>query len=130
MVFEIGGKCPCSCCFVVCCFQDLFNLTRSIFVQSSSSFFFTRFVNFCTSWTLNTKSLFQVKQAYLASSSQKVQDVLSISQSSVVHQIQRVALGKYQASFTSHCPMMFISFIASANPACSTRRVSGELAIS
>ena len=39
MVFEMGGSWPYSCCFVGCCFHDLFNIARSIFVQLSSSFF-------------------------------------------------------------------------------------------
>ena len=33
--FEMGGRWPYSYCFVGCCFQDLFNITRSIFVPSS-----------------------------------------------------------------------------------------------
>ena len=32
MLCEIRGKCPYSCCFVRCCFQDLFKTARSIFV--------------------------------------------------------------------------------------------------
>ena len=39
IVLEIGGGWPYSCCFVGCCFQDLFNMTRSILVQFPSSFF-------------------------------------------------------------------------------------------
>ena len=38
MVFEMGGKWQYSCYFAVCCFQDLFNITRSILVQFHSSF--------------------------------------------------------------------------------------------
>ena len=29
MVLVIEGKCPYSCCFVGCCFQDLFNIVKS-----------------------------------------------------------------------------------------------------
>ena len=32
IVFMMGGKWPYSCCFVGCCFQDLFNIARSILV--------------------------------------------------------------------------------------------------
>ena len=32
MVFVIGGRWPYSCCFVVCCRQDLLNTARSILV--------------------------------------------------------------------------------------------------
>ena len=39
MLLEIGGEWPYSCCFLVCCFQDLFCTARSIFVQFLSSFF-------------------------------------------------------------------------------------------
>ena len=39
MVFEMGGKWPCSYCFVGCCFQDLFNIAHSIFVKLPSNFF-------------------------------------------------------------------------------------------
>ena len=39
MVFEMGGRWPYSCSFVGCCFQDLFNIARSILVQLLSSFF-------------------------------------------------------------------------------------------
>ena len=39
MVFEMGGRWPYSCCFVGCCFQDLFNIAHNIFVQLPSSFF-------------------------------------------------------------------------------------------
>ena len=38
MVFEMGGRCPYSSCFVKCCLQDLFNTTCSILVQLPSSF--------------------------------------------------------------------------------------------
>ena len=41
---EMGGKWPYSC-FVECCFQDLFNITCSILVQSPSSFFSMHFVS-------------------------------------------------------------------------------------
>ena len=39
MVLEMGGKCLYSCCFVGCCFQDLFNIACRILVQFPSSFF-------------------------------------------------------------------------------------------
>ena len=45
LVLEKGGKWPYSCCFMWCCFQDLINMARSIFVQFSSSFFFIRLVS-------------------------------------------------------------------------------------
>ena len=45
MVLEIGGRWSYSCCFVGCCFQDLFNRDNSILVQFSSSFFFICFVS-------------------------------------------------------------------------------------
>ena len=32
IVFLMGGSWPYSCCFVGCCFQDLFNIARSILV--------------------------------------------------------------------------------------------------
>ena len=35
----MGGRWPYSCCFVRCCFQDLFNIPRSILVEFLSSFF-------------------------------------------------------------------------------------------
>ena len=35
----MGGRWPCSCCFVGCCFQDLFNIARRILVQFPSSFY-------------------------------------------------------------------------------------------
>ena len=38
MVLEIGGRWPYSCFFVRCCYQDLFNIARSILVQIPSSF--------------------------------------------------------------------------------------------
>ena len=38
IVLEIGGRQPYRCCFVGCCFQDLFNMARSILVQFPSSF--------------------------------------------------------------------------------------------
>ena len=40
----MGGKCPYSCCFVGCCFQDLFNIALSILVQFSCSLFPEYFV--------------------------------------------------------------------------------------
>ena len=39
MVLEMRGKCPYSCCFVGCCFPDLFNMARGILVQLLFSFF-------------------------------------------------------------------------------------------
>ena len=30
--FRVDGRWPYSCCFVGCCFQDVFNIVRSIFV--------------------------------------------------------------------------------------------------
>ena len=39
MVLEMGSRWPYSWCFVVCCFQDLFNIAHSILVQFPSSFF-------------------------------------------------------------------------------------------
>ena len=30
IVFEVGGWCPYSCCFVRCCLQDVFNIAHSI----------------------------------------------------------------------------------------------------
>ena len=39
----MGDRWPYSCCFVGCCFQDLFNIARSILVQLPSSFFSMRF---------------------------------------------------------------------------------------
>ena len=40
MVFEMDGRWPYRCCFVGCCFQDLFNIARSILVQLLSSFIY------------------------------------------------------------------------------------------
>ena len=45
MVYVIGGKCPYSCFFVGCCFQDLFKAARSILVQLPSILFSRRLVN-------------------------------------------------------------------------------------
>ena len=45
MVLEMGGRWPYSCCFVGCCFQDLFNIAFSILVQFPSSFFSLRLVS-------------------------------------------------------------------------------------
>ena len=45
MVCVIGGKCPYSCFFVGCCFQDLFKAARSILVQLPSILFSRRLVN-------------------------------------------------------------------------------------
>ena len=41
----MGGKWPYICCFVGCCFQDLFSITCSNLVQSPSNFFSVRFVS-------------------------------------------------------------------------------------
>ena len=38
MVLEMGGRWTYSCCFVGCCFQDLFNMTHSILEQFLFSF--------------------------------------------------------------------------------------------
>ena len=38
MVFEMGGRWPYSCCFMGCCFQNLFNIAHSILVQFLSYF--------------------------------------------------------------------------------------------
>ena len=43
IVFVMGGRYPYSCCFVGCCFQDLFNTARSTLVWLPSSFFSIRF---------------------------------------------------------------------------------------
>ena len=45
IVLEMGGRWPYSCCFVACCFQDLFNIARRIIVQLLSSFFSIRLVS-------------------------------------------------------------------------------------
>ena len=45
IVLEMEGKCLYSCCFMGCCYQDLFNIACSIFVQFSSSFFSIHFVS-------------------------------------------------------------------------------------
>ena len=45
MVLEMGGKWPYRCCFLGCCFQDLFNTARSILVQFLSSVFSMRSVS-------------------------------------------------------------------------------------
>ena len=38
-----GSRWPCMSCFVGCCFQDLFNIARTILVQFPSSFFLYTF---------------------------------------------------------------------------------------
>ena len=43
--FRDGSKWPCSCCFVGCCFQDLFNKARNISMQFPSIFFSMRLVS-------------------------------------------------------------------------------------
>ena len=45
MVVVMGGRWLYSCCFVGCCFQDLFNMTRTSLVQSPISFFSIHFVS-------------------------------------------------------------------------------------
>ena len=40
MIFEMDGRWPYSCCFVKYCFEDLFNIARSILMLLLSSFFF------------------------------------------------------------------------------------------
>ena len=45
MILEMRGKWLYSCCFVKCCFQDLFNIACSILVQFPSSFFSVCFVS-------------------------------------------------------------------------------------
>ena len=45
MVLEIWGKWPYSCCFMECCFQDLFSIAQSVPVQFLSSFFARCFVS-------------------------------------------------------------------------------------
>ena len=44
-VLEMAGRWPYTRCFVGCCFQVLFNMTRSILVHFSSSVFSIRFVS-------------------------------------------------------------------------------------
>ena len=39
MVLKMGGKWPYSCCFVGCCFQDVFITARSILVLEQSSLY-------------------------------------------------------------------------------------------
>ena len=39
IVLKIGGRWPYRCCFVGCCFQDLFCMTHIILVEFLSSFF-------------------------------------------------------------------------------------------
>ena len=45
IVFVMGGWWAYSFCFVGCCFEDLFNIARSIFGKLPSSFFSIRFVS-------------------------------------------------------------------------------------
>ena len=42
---DIGDRWPYNCCFMRCCFQDLFNIAHGILVQFLSSFFSIRFVS-------------------------------------------------------------------------------------
>ena len=53
IVLEMRGKWPYRCCFLGCCFQDLFNIARSILVQFPSSFFSIRF-NSSSMWCIRT----------------------------------------------------------------------------
>ena len=45
IVFVMGGRWPYSWCFLGCCLQDLFNISRSILVQLPSSFFSIRLIS-------------------------------------------------------------------------------------
>ena len=45
IVFVMCGRWPYSCCFVGCCFQDLFNIARSILASLPSSLFSIRLVS-------------------------------------------------------------------------------------
>ena len=45
IVFVMDGRSPYSCCFVVCCLNDLFNIARSILMLLPSSFFSIRLVS-------------------------------------------------------------------------------------
>ena len=45
ITFVIGGRWPHSCCLVGCCFQDLFNIARSILVYLPSIFFSIYFIS-------------------------------------------------------------------------------------
>ena len=45
IVLEMGVRWPYCCCFVGCCFRDLFNIVRSILVQFPASFFSLCFVS-------------------------------------------------------------------------------------
>ena len=45
MVLEMGGRWPYSCCFMGCCFQDLFKVAHIILVQFLCSFFSIRLVD-------------------------------------------------------------------------------------
>ena len=44
-VFVMGGRWPCSWCFVGCCRQDLFNIAHNSLVQLPSSFFYSCLVS-------------------------------------------------------------------------------------
>ena len=58
IVLEMGVSWPYSCCFVGCCFLGLFNIARSILVQSPSCFFSIRLVSVHVVYTcsrINTK---------------------------------------------------------------------------
>ena len=45
IVLVMGGKWLYNCCFVGCCLQDLFSISRSILAYMLSSFFSVRFVS-------------------------------------------------------------------------------------
>ena len=45
IVLEMGGRWLYRCCFVGCCFQDLFIIACNILVQLLSSFFYVRLVS-------------------------------------------------------------------------------------
>ena len=54
MVSEMGDKLPYCCCFVCCCFQDLFYIDRSILAQPPCSFFI-----FICMWCIHKRVLIQ-----------------------------------------------------------------------
>ena len=58
MVFEIGGKWPYSCCFVGCCFQNLFKTACSILVLFLSSLFSIHLANNHTVHPYNSTNTF------------------------------------------------------------------------
>ena len=58
MVWEMGGKWQYNCCFVGCCFQELFCVARSILVQIPSTFFFLCVLT-ASMWCIHTVVLTQ-----------------------------------------------------------------------